>query len=141
MSKSNDHKKTVWLHIRLSPAESAKITAWYQKSTSRNLSSFVRKVLLNKPVTIISRNRSFDDFIQESIQLRNELSAIGSNLNQITKKVNGYTAAPGNTAITQSFLLVKGKLEQKITRIKDHLNQISAKWLQESSAEKVSVEP
>jgi len=130
-SRKTESKRTLWIHIRLTPAESEKINNWYHKTTCRDLSSYARKVLLNKPVTILNRNASFDQFIGESILLRNELSAIGSNLNQMAKKINSYTTEPGNTLITQSFLMTKNKVNTKISEIKDHLNTIAAKWLQE----------
>jgi len=131
MNNNTENKRTLWIHIRLTPAESEKINTWYRKTTCRDLSSYARKVLLNKPVTVLNRNASFDHFIRETILLRNELNAIGSNLNQMAKKINSYATEPGNTLITQSFLMTKNKVEIKISEIKDHLNTIAAQWLQE----------
>lgn len=42
----------------------------YARSTSRTFSHYVRKVSLEEPVGIITRNESFDGFVAEIIVLR-----------------------------------------------------------------------
>jgi len=48
----------------------------YARSTSRQISGYVRKVSLEEPVGIITRNGSFDAFIEEVIVLRKEMMVI-----------------------------------------------------------------
>ncbi|MNI56287.1 hypothetical protein D3C73_1112800 [compost metagenome] len=79
-------KRTAWIHIRLTPAEAAKINERFRKTPYKDLSTYLRKVLLCKPVTVVARNRSLDEFIQEMILLKNELSAIGNNLIRLPKR-------------------------------------------------------
>jgi len=62
-----------WLHIRLSGLEYKKIHTGFSLSTKRKLSEYIRSILLNKPITEYTRNRSFDDFVAEMILHRNEL--------------------------------------------------------------------
>jgi hypothetical protein len=54
-----------WLHLRLSQAEYTKIKNGFSKSTKRNISDYLRNILLNKPITIYTRSKSLDDFISE----------------------------------------------------------------------------
>lgn len=43
---------------------------WFARSTSRTIAAYVRTVSLQEPIGIISRNGSFDAFIDEVIVLR-----------------------------------------------------------------------
>ena len=139
-TRNSEPKRTQWMHIRLTPAEAKKINERFRKTTNKDLSSFIRKVLMDKPITVITRNQSFDQFIQEMILLKNELSAIGSNLNQIAKKINNPATTPSVKLLMESYRLVKESVDTKITGIKIKLNQFSDTWLQESSAEEASEE-
>lgn len=76
------------LQVRLTPKESEKISHKFSHSTSRKLSDYVRKKLLDKPITVYNRNQSLDDFMAEMIALRNELNAIGNNYNQVVKRLH-----------------------------------------------------
>jgi len=140
-NRQKESKRTAWIHIRLTPAEAAKINERFRKTPYKDLSTYLRKVLLGKPVTVVARNRSLDEFIQEMILLKNELSSIGNNLNQIAKKINAYATTPSMKLLMQSYQVVKENVDTKITGIKNKLNQFSDKWLQESSAEEASKEP
>lgn len=62
MSEENigqkESKRTSWVHIRLTPAEASNINARFRKTPYKDLSTYLRKVLLGKPVTVVARNRS-----------------------------------------------------------------------------------
>lgn len=74
------------------------------------------------------------------ILLKNELSAIGSNLNQIAKNINSHAVTPGTKIMMEGYRLAENEMEIKITAIKNSLNQFSDLWLQESSADGASLE-
>ncbi|MEO7215485.1 hypothetical protein [Mucilaginibacter sp.] len=131
-------KRTEWLHIRLTPDEYRQISGSHQRTTSRELSAFARKRLLEEPLTYLTRNASLDEGLQELVKLRKELTAISSNLNQLTRKLNSFTATPGLNAMSAALKLLRGELDRKLTEIRDHTNQLAAVWLQGSTAEKVS---
>jgi len=48
----------------------------FARSTSNTLGNYVRDVSLQVPVEVVHRNQSFDDFVEELILLRKELSSI-----------------------------------------------------------------
>src|SRR5262249_45154943 len=48
----------------------------FAKSNCRTISGYVRKVSLQQPVEIITRNASFDDLVQEIVSLRKELASV-----------------------------------------------------------------
>ncbi len=123
-----NHSK--WLHIRLTEEEYDNIHKKFKTSTCRKLSEYARRVLLDKRITINTRNQSLDDFMAEMIRLRNELNSIGNNINEAVKKLN--TLQKIDEFKTWLILLetTRKTLLEKIDNIKQKISQISDKWLQ-----------
>jgi hypothetical protein len=61
------------LNISLQESDYEKFVQAFKKTVYRSKSSYARKLLLHKPVALISRNRSLDDFIELGVKLRKEL--------------------------------------------------------------------
>lgn len=123
-------KRTRWLHIRLTEREQQKIRDKHKQSTSRKLSDYARKVLLDKVIKVKQRNQSLDDFMAEMIQLRNELNAIGNNYNQVVKKLHLLK----DISDIKNWLLMHESahrmLQEKVAEIKTKISQIDDQWLQ-----------
>jgi hypothetical protein len=130
--------RSEWLHIRLTPDELKKISGNHQRTTSRELSAFARKRLLEEPLTYYTRNVSLDEGLLELVRLRKELNAIGHNLNQQTKKLNSFTVTPGLGVMVENIKLLREQLDQKLKEINHNINHLAKQWLQGSIAEKVS---
>jgi hypothetical protein len=118
------------LQVRLTTKELEKIQTKFSKSTCRKLSDYIRKVLLDKPITVNQRNQSLDDFMAEMIALRNELNAIGNNFNQTVKRLHALQQIDE----IKTWLILNETARQiilnKITEIKSKINQINDQWLQ-----------
>ncbi len=118
-----------WLHIRLTEKDYTRIQAKFQRSTDPKLSAYARKVLLDKPVTVKQRNQSLDDLLTELIKLRNDLSAIGNNYNQVVKRL--HTMNDKNEL--QNWLLLnenaKRIMQQKVEEIRVKIYSINDQWL------------
>ena len=81
--------RSKWLPpIRLSEEERQKLNDFFSRSTCNSMSEYARKVLLAEPVKIFYRNQSIDEFVEEIIGLKNELSAIGKNFNQAVHRLH-----------------------------------------------------
>ena len=123
--------RTKWFHIRLTPAEYKKINDAFSVSTCQKISEYGRKLLLQKSVTVYNRNQSLDDFMAEMILLRNELNALGNNYNQVVRKMHTLD----HLHEFKSWIIMNEKqqqsLLQKVSQIKEKINSISDKWLQE----------
>jgi hypothetical protein len=120
-----------WLHLRLTEAEYKKIRTAFLQTTKQKLSEYARSVLLHQPVTVFTRNQSFDDFVAEIILLKNDLKAIGNNFNQSVKKLHMMdnndeikTWASLNENSKQIFF-------KKVAEINQKINQIASQWSQE----------
>ena len=120
-----------WLHIRLTQLEFKKINTDLTHSTKRKMSEYVRAILLDKPITVYTRNQSFDDFVAELILLRRELNAIGNNFNQSVKKLNAMVEIAQIKIWAQLNEKSKPVLFKKIGEVNEKLAQISEKWLHE----------
>jgi hypothetical protein len=120
-----------WLHIRLTEAEYKKINRGFSQSTKRKISEYVRAVLLDKPITVYTRNQSFDDFVAEMILLRRELKAIGNNFNQSVKKL--HTMDKDQEIKTWALLNENSKQSffKKVDEINSKIIQIDSRWSQE----------
>ncbi len=65
------------LNIRLSQQEWDKVKSLSSNTTCRNVSEYARLLLLDKPVKVFDRSRSFDDFEQLMGRLLRELEDFG----------------------------------------------------------------
>ena len=129
--KEEKNNRNKWIHLRVTPTEYKKINTGFGQSTKRNISEYIRAILLEKPITVYTRNRSYDDFVTEMILLRNELKAIGNNFNQAVKKLH----VMNQSAEIKSWAILNESsrelLVQKVAEINVKIAQISDKWLQE----------
>lgn len=122
--------RTKWLHIRLTDDEHNNINKQFEKTTCRKLSDFARRILFSRKVTINTRNQSFDDFMAEMMQLRNELNHIGNNFNQSVKKLHTLDNIPEIKIWALHNESSKKVFVKKMDEIKITLNKIADKWLQ-----------
>nr|WP_315200948.1 plasmid mobilization relaxosome protein MobC [uncultured Flavobacterium sp.] len=130
MMERENSNRSRRITLRLTPEEYAKIEHKYKASTCRKLSDYVRKHLFDKPVTTTYRNQSLDDFIEETVVLRNELSAIGNNVNQVVKKLHTLQQIPEFREWILKYELEKRILFNKVNDIQKHMQKITDKWLQ-----------
>ena len=118
------------LQVRLTPKDMERIHAKFSQSTCRKKSDYIRKILLDKPITMNHRNQSLDDFMAEMIALRNELNAIGNNYNQTVKRLH---TLQDFSEIKQWLMLneiAQKIILNKIAEIKAKINQFNDQWLQ-----------
>jgi hypothetical protein len=91
----------------------------------------MRNVLLEKKITVFTRNKSLDDFMTELILLRNELNAVGNNFNQVVKRLHVSQSSPELKIWLMVNEPAKESVLKKIDEIKFRINQFSDKWWQE----------
>ena len=117
-----------WIHLRLTASEYNKIQKGFSNSTKRKISEYARSILLEKPITVYTRNQSFDSFVAEMILLRSELKAIGNNLNQAVKKLHSME----HSAEVKTWALLnesgRQNLLKKVDEINAKISTISNQW-------------
>jgi hypothetical protein len=117
--------------VRFSEAEFQKIDSSFKSTTKRKLSEYIRYVMLEKPVTVYTRDQSLDDLIGLFTSLKNELSAIGNNFNQAVKKLHTFDHIQEIKLWAESNDKQKFLLIEKVAEINLKIAQLSDKWLQE----------
>ena len=80
--------RTKWVHLRLTPSEHRQLQSKYKRTTCRKLSNYLRAVIFDKAVITKYRNTSIDDALAEISVLNKELNAIGTNINQMAKRMH-----------------------------------------------------
>ena len=117
--------------LRFKPQEFENLNRFYKATTDKKLSQYARKVLLKKPVTLNHRNQSADEILAELIQIKYELNTLGSNYNQVVKKLHTLE----NLTEIKTWLLLNEPARQrfmtKVEQIKERMNQLYEIWSQE----------
>lgn len=129
MKKQENEVRKIFVKIRMNESELTQVKKNQQQTTERNLSNYIRKVSLQKPVIVKYRNQSADDFLRDMLQLKKELNALGNNFNQAVKKLHLLDKMPE----FRSWILTNDSLQQsligKVDEIKSRMNQLYEQWL------------
>ncbi|HTE11595.1 MAG TPA: hypothetical protein VK645_11500 [Chitinophagaceae bacterium] len=129
--KSEKTKLIRKVTVRFKVQEYNLINTSFKRTTKRKLSEYIRFVLLEKPVTVYTRDKTIDDLMAQFLLLKNELSAIGSNFNQAVKRLHTMD----KPAEVKPWLLVNEKHKEnfflKVAEINQKIAQITSVWLQE----------
>lgn len=129
MEKKQSNRSRI-VGIRLNPKEFSSIESQWKNSTANKLSEYIRNVIFGRPIVTTVRNKSLDDLIVELGQLRQELNRIGVNFNQSVKKLHTLHDTPEFKTWMMTHELEKRTMLNKIDEIKNHLQKITAVWLQ-----------
>ena len=116
--------------LRLTREEYEQIAKRCESSTCKKLSEYVRHIIFNKPITVLQRNQSLDDFMSEMIVLRNELNQVGNNFNQAVKKLHTLRQIAEFKTWIITYELEKQTLINKVDEIKNRINKLADQWLQ-----------
>ncbi len=130
MKKEEKEVRRHFVKTRMNDAELETIIRFQQQTTEKDISSYLRKVALQKPVTVTYRNKSADDFLKEMVQLRRELSAIGNNFNQAVHKLHLLDKIPEFRTWIQQNEGMQKSLVGKVEEIRLRINQLYDQWLQ-----------
>ncbi len=91
----------------------------------------MREVLLGRPVVVKYRNESLDSFMEELIAIKQELNAIGNNLNQAVKKLHTLKQIPEFRSWIVQYESVQEQVNKKTKQVEERISKMSDKWLQE----------
>ena len=117
--------------VRLNENEYSQLNNNRKKSTEKATSTYLRKLALMQPVTIIYRNGSADDFLNEMLQLQKELNAIGNNFNQAVHKLHTLDRIPEFRKWILDYTTTHKQFLAKTEEISDRAYQIYQQWSRE----------
>ncbi|MCF3109629.1 hypothetical protein LL912_12685 [Niabella sp. CC-SYL272] len=116
------------INLRLTEAEFKKLAAAVNQTLHKSLSSYARKLLLGKPVTILTRDESKDKAIYELSLIRAELSAVANNFNQVVKRIHRLDLAGNKNYWLVTCTRLQKELLEKIDSIQQHISKMSKQW-------------
>lgn len=130
MKKSENELRKHFVKTRMNDDEVNLLLKLQQRTTEKDTSSYLRKVALQKPVTVKYRNASADDFLLDMLNLKKELNAIGNNFNQAVHKLHILDKIPEFRVWVQQYDGLQKVLINKVEEIKLRMNQLYEQWLQ-----------
>ena len=130
MKKQENEVRNKMVVVRMNNTEFEKVENLRKKTTERYLSSYVRKLSLEKPVTVKYRNQSADDFLKEMLGLKKELNGIGNNFNQAVHKLHMLDKIPEFRVWVNQYDGLQKSLVSKVKEIKLKVSQLYEQWLQ-----------
>ena len=130
MKKQENEVRNKMVVVRMNNTEFEKVENLRKKTTERYLSSYVRKLSLEKPVTVKYRNQSADDFLKEMLGLKKELNGIGNNFNQAVHKLHLLDKIPEFRVWVNEYDGLQKSLVNKVEEIKLKVSQLYEQWSQ-----------
>lgn len=130
MKKLESEVRSKMVVVRMNETEINQLTKLQGKTTEKDTSAYLRKVALQKPVTVKYRNESADDFLLDMLNLKKELNAIGKNFNQAVHKLHILDKIPEFRVWVQQYDGLQKVLISKVEEIKLRMNQLYEQWLQ-----------
>lgn len=116
---------------RITKKEFLRLQWLLSQSRYRNMSGLLRAMIAGEPVTIYTKDNSLGTVMEELVLLRRELSAIGNNLNQITRHLNSLKGREGKGILLLQAAEVISTVDGKLQKIFPLISQLAQKWLQE----------
>ena len=130
MKKLETEVRKKMVVVRMNETEFSQLEKYQQRTTEKDTSAYLRKVALQKPVTVKYRNESADDFLLDMLNLKKELNAIGNNFNQAVHKLHLLDKIPEFRVWVQQYDGLQKILISKVEEIKLRMNQLYEQWLQ-----------
>lgn len=130
MKKLESEVRRKMVVVRMNETEFNQLESFQRRTTEKDTSSYLRKVALQKPITVKYRNESADDFLLDMLNLKKELNAIGNNFNQAVHKLHILDKIPEFRVWVQQYDGLQKILISKVEEIKLRMNQLYEQWLQ-----------
>jgi hypothetical protein len=129
MQMKEKERRSRKITVRFTEKEFHKIEKSFKTTTKRKLSEYIRYVLLDKPVTVFTRDKSIDEMLLVLARLKSELSAIGNNFNQVVKKLHTLNKISDIKMWSQTNEQSKKMFMQKTEEINSIIAQLADRWL------------
>lgn len=125
---------------RLTAKQYNEIKAIVDRTKDESVSGAVRKIILNRPIRILVHDNTTDLLLEELAAQRAEISAIGININQITRYFNTYPEDDRKRFYGKVGLQRYIQMQDKVDQLYKTISELCVKWLSESKQAKGSRE-
>jgi hypothetical protein len=128
MKKKEIDVRKKWVTIRMNEEEFRRFEKFRINSTEKTNSNYLRKLALNKPVTILTRNASMDTLLAELIALRKEINYIGHNFNQAVHKLHTLDRIPEFRVWLETYEHSRQQIAQQLAAAFTLIQQTCSQW-------------
>lgn len=131
--KKIENKDVLLIHrinTRINERAYKRLSGILGSSNCQTIGQLARKILSHDRITVYHKDMSLEAPVQELIQIRNELRAIGVNINQITHYF--HTAETINQRMFHALKVAESYREvgEKVDILVEMVARLGAKWLQ-----------
>ncbi|MGZ3840098.1 MAG: plasmid mobilization protein [Flavisolibacter sp.] len=130
MKKTEQDFRKKYIAIYFSQTELAQIVKSKNSTCEKTMSSYLRKIVLNKPVLVKYRNATGDDFLREMLELKKELKVLVNNYEQAVKKLLLLEKIPEFRSWLITYENSRVECLLKVEQIQLHVIQLYERWLQ-----------
>lgn len=119
------------IKLRVNQFHFDRLNKLLSSSHYRNMSELLRKIVCEQKITIYTKDDSLDITMTELTKIRKELKAIGTNLNQIAKQINGTTDKNKTLFLFLESTDLLKQTQHEMEKLFRLISQLARKWLQE----------
>jgi hypothetical protein len=129
--KIKEHQSLIYdIKTRVSREHFERLNKMLSQSRYRTMSELLRDIICKRPITIYTKDDSLNIVMSELVRIRKEINAVGNNINQLTRQVNGLSSEVGKSPlIIQAAGLFK-ETGRSIEPLLPIISQLANKWLQ-----------
>lgn len=116
--------------VRVSDKFYNKLEDLRRNSNSQSIGEFARMILQHEKIIWYHKDESMDATAVELAGIRQELKAIGTNINQVTRYFNSKTIPAQKIFDALKILDEYKRIENKVDQLLNAISDLSHKWSQ-----------
>lgn len=126
---SPDIALTRKVETRITEGKYQELLSLLKISNHPEMSGLIRDILLNRVIRTSSHDGTFDQTMEMLSAIRNELRAIGVNINQITRFFNSYPDARRKEFYAKTAFRTYLEIDSRVNQLLQIVSKVAQKWL------------
>ena len=126
--KSEEELLVKSVAVRVTAAEHMRLKRLQIQSDCHSIGEMIRRILTGRRVKLFHKDASLDGVVEELAGVREELRAIGVNINQITRHFNASTSGHRRALLSHQALEQYRIVGQKVNLLLTLISQLARKW-------------
>ena len=126
--KTNEELLEKSIAVRVTAAEHRRLKRLQLQSDCHSIGELIRRILTGRQIKLFHKDASLDGVVEELAGVREELRAIGVNINQITRHFNASTSTHKRVFLAHQALEQYRKVEQKVNLLLSLISQLARRW-------------
>ncbi|PRY03641.1 mobilization protein MobC [Pontibacter ummariensis] len=114
--------------FRVTGREYKRLEDIQKKSDCHSIGEVIRRALTGRQIKLFHKDASLDGVVEELAGVREELRAIGVNINQITRHFNASPGGAKRVFLAHQALAQYQLVGQKVNLLLSLISQLARKW-------------